>query len=96
MFIISRVAEDKAFSDIPGVERIKMEDFKDDPLTADSFPNNCLVLFDDIDTFPDKTIMKQVQALRNDLLEVGRHKMIQVAMTLHNLINGQSTRTPLN
>ena len=96
VFIVSRVTEDSAYEDIPHVERIPADQFLDDPPNTDSFPEDCLVLFDDIDTYPDKKVREAVQFLRNDLLEVGRHKMIQVCQTCHNLINGHASRIPLN
>lgn len=97
LFIVSRVASDATFDDIPGVERIPASRFTGPtPLTIDSFPPNSFVLFDDIDTYPDKKIKEAVQRLRQDILETGRHKMIHCASTNHNLIDGNSTRTLLN
>ena len=96
IFIISRVKEDSAFEGIPHIERIDANAFLEDPLTVDSFPEVCMVLFDDIDCFPDKKVKEAVVALRQDILETGRHKKIACIVTNHCLIAGHETKTILN
>lgn len=96
IFIVSRLNDDKAFDDIPNVERIPAESVLTDNLTMTNFPEGCFVLFDDTETIPDDKVKKAVQKLRTDILETGRHRMIDVGITNHNLIDGNSTRTILN
>lgn len=95
IFIISRLTEDPAFDDIPCVERIPADIVLQDNLTMDSFPQDCCVVFDDVETLNDDKVKKAVQKLRADLLETGRHKNIYVMMTNHNLCDGMATRTAL-
>lgn len=60
--------------------------------------SDCLCLFDDIDTIPDKKTKNLVYQIQNDILETGRHKNIYIIVTSH-LINGndrKNCRTILN
>jgi len=96
VYFISRLDSDTAFEDLP-IQRVKVdESLVTEPLTVDEFPENCFVVYDDIDTIPNKAVSEAVQALLRDMLEVGRHKNISVAVTSHLATNYSKTRTILN
>jgi predicted AAA+ superfamily ATPase len=95
VFVFSRLSEDPAL-DALGVNRIIInEELVSDPISPDDLKNS-LVLFDDIDTIPDKNINESVRKLRDDILETGRHQDIYVISTSHQLMNYKHTRTLLN
>lgn len=69
-----------------------------DKLDAIRDLRDCLCIFDDIDTIPDKKLKEKVHAISMDILETGRHNDIYILITSH-LINGNDKkicRTNLN
>lgn len=58
--------------------------------------DNCLVIFDDMDCFKDKKLMKIVEKLRDEMLETGRHNKTYVLITYHLPTNGHDTRRMIN
>lgn len=99
IFVFSRLNDDQAFKDIKHVRVPIDQNFVDDPIDIHKeFQTNDLVLFDDTDTIQSPNIKKAVSALKNDVLETGRHNNIYTLVTSH-LINGndkKDTRTILN
>lgn len=96
IFLFSRREKDKVLDDIPKLERIAINDsLVSSPLSMTDFEHS-LVIFDDIDTIPDKKICKAVQKLRDDIMETGRQKIIYVINTSHLGANWAPTRTVLN
>lgn len=71
------------------------EDLLEDPIDPEEL-NKSLVIFDDIDTIPDKDLREYVVQLRNDLLETGRHVKCTMVNTSHHLTDYKRTRTLLN
>lgn len=55
-----------------------------------------IVVFDDVDTIPDKKLAEFTRKLRDDLLETGRHENITVISTSHQLTNWNKTRQQIN
>lgn len=96
VFIFSRLSDDEVI-DMLDVIRVPINE----SLIEIDVPKdmvNCLVLFDDIDTIPDKSLRNKVYQIQNDILEIGRHNNIYVIVTSH-LINGndrKNCRTILN
>ena len=70
-----------------GVIRILLnEELIKNPIEAKELvteENGTLVIMDDIDSIIDKKIFKQVTALRDQLLQKGRHHKISVICTNH-------------
>jgi hypothetical protein len=94
-YIFSKVKKDKAFDDLKPI-RIKLnEELINNPLTTDEFPQDSIVLFDDIDTIYDKKLRREVVDLRDRLLEDGRHRGIFVISITHNPTAGQDTKMSL-
>lgn len=94
-FIFSGVTKDPPL-DALKPRRVKMDQrMVDKPISVDEFPNNAIVLFDDIDTLEDKKVKNEVIKLRDRLLEKGRHKNIFVVSLTHNPTAGKDTKTSL-
>lgn len=96
--LFSRLAEDKVLDKLDPT-RIELEELLEEPISIhDNLEDGDIILFDDTDTIQDGAIKKIVSAIKNDVLETGRHKNIMCVITSH-LINGndrKDTRTILN
>ncbi len=96
IFLFSRVTEDEKLDNIENLTRIVIND----ELVVDSINpeelSNSLVIFDDIDTIKSGDIKKAIIALRQDILEIGRHPNIYCISTAHMLTNYKETRSLLN
>lgn len=94
--LFSKVDEDPSLKGIKNLIKIPLdEDLVDDPIEPDELKNS-LVIFDDTDTIRDKEIKKEIDSLKEDLLETGRHNDIYVLITSHLISNYRETRTILN
>lgn len=95
IIVFSRVAMDPAFDTIKGLKRFLIDDsLVEKPIEPKELTNS-LVIFDDIDTIPDKKQNEAVRQLRDSILETGRHESIYVISTSHQLMNYKHTRTLL-
>lgn len=72
--------------DDEGIQRINMLEFFEKNLQVDEFPDYCLIIFDDCDTFRNKEMLRKVSDLQYKILEVGRHKNIYTIILSHLLI----------
>jgi hypothetical protein len=95
IYVFSRVSHDEAIDKLNPVRIMINEEMIEDPINPDELANS-LVIFDDTDTITDKNLRNAVMALKNDLLETGRHEDVYVAITSHLLSNYRETRTVLN
>lgn len=94
--VISKVDKDPAFDKFKPIRiEISTENIIDNPIVVSEF-KNCLVIFDDIDTITDNKLLKAVQKLRDDCMEIGRHDRVSVAATSHLLMNYKLTRSMIN
>lgn len=76
--------------------RIKLDEkLIEKPFKIDSFPQDSIILFDDIDTLEDDKVRKAVLKLRDRLLEKGRHQGITVISITHNPMAGTDTKASL-
>jgi len=96
--IISGVEEDAALDKPRGKKGSKAEPERIDiyspefsEMTPDDFEDS-VVVFDDIENLTNKNANKTVLALRNSMLERGRHKNIDIISISHNAIGGNLTR----
>jgi hypothetical protein len=93
--LFSRKPEDAILDELNPI-RIKLDQsLVDDPVTLEELKDT-LVLFDDIDTIPEKDIKKAVKDIQNDILEVGRSYHITCICTSHQICNYNETRILLN
>jgi hypothetical protein len=95
IYLFSRVAKDEALDDLSPARFLIDQDLVTDPPKPEAF-RNCIVIFDDIDTIPDKKHADCVRKIRDDLLETGRHEDVTVISTSHQIANYKNTRTLLN
>lgn len=97
IYIFSRVDEDKPLDKHKNVIRIPLEEdwFKTKPLNIDDFKDGILI-FDDIDTIMNKSVVRYVRNFRDDVLETGRHYNMTVISTSHLIANFLATRTLIN
>jgi hypothetical protein len=97
IFLFSSIAEDSSIDKIKDLQRIniKNEDFLKDELTAKDFANS-LVIFDDTDVIPDKKVRSKVNAVRDSILETGRHFKVYCVFTSHIACNALETKRILN
>lgn len=96
--LFSRLNEDRVLDELDPERVVIDETLIEDPIEYDDIPANSIILFDDIDCVSDKDLQKRVYKIKDQLLELGRHKHITVLVTSH-LINGNdkaTTRTMLN
>lgn len=97
VFLFSSISEDSSIDKIKGLHRINIKnaDFLKDELTAKDFANS-LVIFDDTDVIPDKKIRNKVNAVRDSILETGRHFKVFCIFTSHIACNAVETKRILN
>ena len=95
--VFSRVPYDKPIDRFSNLTRIVLdyEKFIEEPLAVEDFKNNILI-FDDIDTILNKSLVKYLRNFRDDVLEVGRHYGITAISTSHIIMNFSATRTLIN
>jgi hypothetical protein len=93
IYLVSEQDEDPAFDKLDYIKRIVIDDLDNDPLHYREF-ENCLVLFDDIDSIKGK-LGKSVDALRDKLLKNSRKFKVSVISTNHSC-TGQDIKAVLN
>lgn len=67
-------------------------------MQIEEIPDNSMCIMDDLETISDEKLLKCVQNFIRQLLELGRHKNIQIVITSHLIIGNDAkyTRTVLN
>lgn len=87
IILFSRLDEDPAFDGIK-LERVVINnDMIEVPLQIEEAGTNALLIFDDLDTISSKKLLKSIYNFERQVLELGRHKKLQMLITSH-LING--------
>lgn len=95
VYVFSRLSSDPVLDKLK-IIRIRIdEELVENPIQPNELENS-LVLFDDIDTIPEKQINTEIMKLRDDILQTGRHSNIYVVSTSHQLMNYKHTRSLLN
>lgn len=105
IFLFSKLTDDPAFDDLQEsgeiIRVVINEQLIEQPIEVleEVDPKvGALFIFDDTDTINNKKILERINALKRDIMEVGRHNNIYSLQTSH-LINGTSkndTRYILN
>lgn len=95
--IFSRLAEDENLDDLNPKRIVLDEEIlkEGNELKPEEFNGN-IVLFDDIDTIPQKKVADAIRRFRDDILETGRHESIASLSTSHQLMNYKMTRGLIN
>lgn len=98
IYLFSRLDEDPVLDEYEPTRILINEELLEDPIVPEELveqsPEGCLVIFDDIDTLPKK-LRDPIWALRDDILQIGRHYHITILVVTHQLMNYKETRTLL-
>ena len=87
--------DDKSFEGIKLIP-IKIDDeLLTDKLTSKDFKDS-MVVFDDIESIPDKALNKDVHRILTDILTTGRHYNVSACCVYHNCCNAAQTKAILN
>ena len=101
MFKVNKVYLFSPKDEDPELDRNKInrivldEGLIEDPMTVDEFKNS-LVVFDDIKSIVDKNVKKEVERIRDMLLNTGRSSQVYVITTNHQLTDYKDTRDQIN
>lgn len=95
VYLISNIDEDEEIEKIPDLIRISIKEIMDGLITPESV-HDSLIIFDDVDSIPDKKISNTIEKLRDQLLTTGRHFNIYCLITSHLGANFQHTKVPIN
>lgn len=103
VYLFSKVNTDPAFDDLEKkkiITRIPIDNqLVTDPINVlEDIEQWSLVIFDDIDTITDKNILKAVNNIKMQILEIGRHRNIYCIVTSHLITTSDraGTRTMMN
>lgn len=100
IFLFSHKPKDDNLDDII-TKRVDMKRYVEEGgLTAEKFPDNCMVIFDDIDVLPDDKesgkLRTKIFHLMNELIQISRDRNITVVQTSHLTTNHGETKHALN
>lgn len=95
IYIFSRVANDAPLDRFKNLDRVDLQKFVEEQHEVEDYKGGILI-FDDIDTILDKSIVSRLRKFRDDVLEVGRHFKITCISTSHLITNFHATRTLIN
>jgi len=94
IYLISKLEEDSTLDKLKDLKRIKIDSLIDDYPAIEEF-EDCLVIFDDYDTFTGNA-EKVIHKLIDDLATMGRHTRTTMLCLSHYLTNYKKTRLLLN
>jgi hypothetical protein len=95
VYVFSKLAEDVTLDKLEGLKRIKIQSLIDEPITDISIFKDSLTIWDDCDSFTGEE-KKAVNALRDDMLAMGRHHCISMIVMSHLATNGKDSRLLLS
>jgi hypothetical protein len=95
VIVFSRVLEDKALDQLNPMRIEINDDLIENPIEPSEL-RDCLVIFDDTDTIPDKDLKEAINNLKDDLLETGRHENVYVVISSHLINKNKESRVVLN
>jgi len=94
IYLVSKLEEDSTLDALKSLRRIKIDSLIDDYPALEEF-EECLVIFDDYDTFTGQA-EKVIHKLIDDLATMGRHTKTTMLCLSHYLTNYKKTRLLLN
>jgi hypothetical protein len=98
VFLFSAVDDDDVLDNLGAITRINLEDAVDNEetmLIPETYRNS-IVIFDDVDSIQEKSILKKIYAFRDAIMTRGRHENILPICTNHLATDYKSTRVLLN
>lgn len=93
--LFSRLDEDESIDKINPTRIEISEDLLRENVTPSDLTDT-LTVFDDTDTIRNKKIREEINALKDDILETGRHNNINTVVVSHLMTDREQTRTILN
>lgn len=95
ILLLSKLKDDEIIDKYNPI-RINLDDeFVDNPIEPEQL-NNCMVIFDDIDTIRNIKVRKEIYKLIDDILCEGAHYNTHIIITNHLMSNYKETRIILN
>jgi len=96
IYVFSKLTEDPSLDSIKSLKRIKLDSrLITQPIEVDDVSNS-VCIFDDTDCIKDKDIKGALNALKDAILETGRHTRTSCLITSHLATKGPETRSILN
>jgi len=96
IYLFSNKPEDKVLDQYKYIKRVKLDQsLVDDPIQLPELKNS-LVIFDDIEAIPNKSLSNEMDRLRDMILQQGRSYKISFCYISHLANNYKQTRTILN
>ncbi len=95
VYLFSENDSDKAFDQKEYIQRVDLTGMDIDPLDWKEF-QNCMVIFDDIDSISNKKLSMNINNLRDSLLKNARKYAVSVISSSHDACSGKSTKSVLN
>ena len=99
LYLISYLDDDETLDSIPGLQRLEVftPEFMSeiDDISIDEF-KDALVIFDDVDSIPEKKTKIKLYGLLNKFLRLGRHSNTTILFAGHEVMAGNETKTILN
>ena len=99
IYLISYLEKDETLDNIKGIKRIKPydEEFlaEIDDIDIMEFKDS-IVIFDDVDSIPEKKIKTKIYNLLNKFLRLGRHSHTTILFAGHELFMANDTKSLLN
>jgi hypothetical protein len=84
VYLISKKEQDKMIDQIKGIERIDVTTFLKDPMTVAELSDKDVIIFDDFEGYAtNKPLFKEIVGFMNDLMTMGRTKLLQVFIITH-------------
>lgn len=93
--LFSRLGEDESLDYIKPTRIEITDELLEDPIEPEELTDT-MTIFDDTDTIRDKKLLKEIDSLKDDLLQVGRHNNTHVVIVSHMMTNYKQTRAVLN
>ena len=97
VYMFSALEDDKTLDHLKYIKRIKIKDpeFLRADFTIKDFKDT-LIIFDDVDAISTKSIVAQLTAIQDMIMNLGRHENVFFCYTSHLLYNGIKTKKILS
>ncbi len=86
-YVFSRLSNDPSLDHLVPHRITIDQSIVDNPIELEEIPEHSVCLFDDIDNVSDKNVQHAVNKIKEQIMEIGRHRDVKCVITSH-LING--------
>ena len=97
VLFISPFLDDESMKGVKDVIPMDIDEIEEElerPFTVSDFPEDAIIIFDDLEGFSKKKMMK-LDDLRDKALTMGRHNGLAVISICHNPMSGNRTKAPI-